>query len=86
LSRDQLLLDPAEQCFGLVKRKAQHFQSIFALVEADDLGVADHIAIVGSKSKLELNAHGRLPAAVPESLEKRPGCPDIIPARSVSQL
>jgi hypothetical protein len=36
LRRDQLLLDPAEQSFGLVKRQAQHFESIFALIEADD--------------------------------------------------
>jgi hypothetical protein len=52
-------LDAGQCRLGFVERQTNHLQPVVALVEMQDLALADHAVVVGDDPELDLNTHAR---------------------------
>jgi hypothetical protein len=52
-------LDAGQSRPGFVERQTNHLQPVVALVEMQDLALADHAVVVGDDPELDLNTHAR---------------------------
>src|SRR3954451_20127182 len=59
LGGDHASLDAGQYRLGFVERQTDHLQPVVALVEMQDLALADHAAVVGHDPELDLNTHAR---------------------------
>src|SRR4051812_28349404 len=57
LGGDHASLDAGQYRLGFVERQTDHLQPVVALVEMQDLALADHAAVVGHDPELDLNTH-----------------------------
>src|SRR3954449_12156103 len=59
LDGDYASLDAGQRRLGFVERQTDHLQPVVALVELQDLALADHAVVVGHGPELDLNTHAR---------------------------
>src|SRR3954469_14130185 len=59
LGGDHACLDAGQHRLGFVERQTDHLQPVVALVEMQDLALADHAVVVGDDPELDLNTHAR---------------------------
>src|SRR5918994_7754770 len=59
LGGDHASLDAGQHRLGFVERQTDHLQPVVALVEMQDLALADHAVVVGDNPELDLNTHAR---------------------------
>src|SRR4051794_28359316 len=59
LGGDHASLDADQRRLGFVERQTDHLQPVVALVELQDLALADHPVVVGHDPELDLNTHAR---------------------------
>src|SRR3954454_23532616 len=63
LGGDHASLDAGQHRLGFVERQTDHLQPVVALVEMQDLALADHAVVVGHDPDLDLNTHALVPKA-----------------------
>src|SRR3954453_4291404 len=68
-------LDAGQGRLSFVERQADHLQPVVALVELQDLALADHVVVVGDDPELDLNTHVRPTAVTVEATTYPPVTP-----------
>src|SRR3954469_3739047 len=59
LGGDHACLDAGQHRLGFVERQTDPLQPVVALVDLQDLALADHAVVVGDNPELDLNTHAR---------------------------
>jgi hypothetical protein len=59
LGGDHACLDARQHRLGFIERQTDHLQPVVALVEMQDLALADHVVVIGHDPELDLNTHAR---------------------------